>query len=210
LINLKKFMKMFKKIKYFKSLILLYFYKFFLKENDIVIDCGANVGEFIDKINKKGVKIYAFEPHPLAFKKLTEKYKNNNNIFLHKKGVYVKNDIVKFFNHKNFTNNTKWTVATSMIKEKTNIDKNNFFETEVIDFADFIKKLNKKIKIIKIDIEGVEFELLDYLIDNDVHKIVDVFFVETHERIPGMKIKYEDLKQKIKDKKIKNIKLNWI
>ncbi|MGI6314838.1 MAG: hypothetical protein ACOXZY_02940 [Patescibacteria group bacterium] len=85
-----------------------------------------------------------------------------------------------------------------------------FFETEVIDFADFIKKLNKKIKIIKIDIEGVEFELLDYLIDNDVHKIVDVFFVETHERIPGMKIKYEDLKQKIKDKKIKNIKLNWI
>lgn len=203
-------MKFFKRIKYIKSLFLLYNYKFFLKENDIVIDCGANVGEFIDKIYKKGIKIYAFEPHPVAFKSLLKKNSNNKNIVLIQKGVYYKNDKIKFYNHKNFSNTTDWTVGTSIIKEKDNIDLDNFFEVDVIDFSEFINNLDRRVKIIKIDIEGAEFDLLDSLINNNIYEKVDIFFVETHERIPGMKIKYDSLKKKIKNNKIKNIKLNWI
>lgn len=203
-------MKIFKKIRYLKSLLLLYFYKFFLNKDDIVIDCGANVGEFIDKIYKKGIKLYAFEPHPVAFESLVSKYKENEDILLFQKGVYHKNDKIKFYNHKNFSDTTDWTVGTSIIKEKQNIDINNFFEVEVVDFSEFINNLNKKIKIIKIDIEGAEFDLLESLINNNIHNKVDIFFVETHERIPGMHEKYISLKKNIKKKNIKNIKLNWI
>ena len=56
----------------------------------------------------------------------------------------------------------------------------------MIDFCDFVKGLvqkHGKINFIKLDIEGAEFEVLDSLIEQNLHENIEYLMVETHERI---------------------------
>ena len=81
---------------------------------------------------------------------------------------------------------------------------------DVIDFIGFIDSFNKRVFIVKIDIEGGEIELVNQLIDKGAHEKIDYLFVETHERkTPELLPSTLQLKKRIKQLGIKNIYLNW-
>lgn len=88
------------------------------------------------------------------------------------------------------------------------------YEVQMIDFSEFIKGLlqkHGKINLIKLDIEGAEFDVLDTFIEQNLHQNIEYIMVETHERVfdnPQEKIKA--LKEKITQKNISNIYLDWI
>ncbi len=74
-----------------------------------------------------------------------------------------------------------------------------------------ILKKHKKITLIKIDIEGAEFDVLDALIEQKLYENIEYIMVETHERFfenPSQKI--NTLKEKITQNNITNIFLDWI
>ena len=76
--------------------------------------------------------------------------------------------------------------------------------------SDFIDQLNAKIKILKIDIEGTECQLIDDLIEKKTIYNIDYIFVETHaHKIHELVEETNALKDKIKSKRINNIYLNW-
>lgn len=54
--------------------------KVVLEENDVVIDCGANIGLFSARASALGCKTYAFEPNPdvLKYLNMMNKYNKNN------------------------------------------------------------------------------------------------------------------------------------
>ena len=84
----------------------------------------------------------------------------------------------------------------------------------MIDFADFVKELvakHGKINFVKLDIEGAEFEVLDALLEQNLHENIEYLMVETHERFfDNPETKIQALKDKIKGKNITNIYLDWI
>ncbi len=62
-----------------------------------------------------------------------------------------------------------------------------------------------------MDIEGSEIDILNKIIDKDLHKKIDFIFVETHERFShSLGIETAKLKLRIKKLKIKNINLDWV
>lgn len=183
-----------------------------LSKDDIFIDCGANVGQETIPAAEIGAVVYAFEPNPFAFEELQEQTKSYGNVHLFNKAVWDRNTTMKLFLHENSDQDElHWSTGSSLLEEKGNVRKDKFVEVEVIDLTEFIKKLNKKIKVLKIDVEGSEFEILEKLIEEELYNQIEHILVETHQqKIPSLQDKYEKILKLINQRNIKNINLNWI
>lgn len=179
---------------------------------DIAIDCGACVGDVVDKLIEKNAIVYAFEPNPFSFEILEKKYQNNPDVVLINKGVWNKNDTLKLYQHTNSKDRQvdKTLVCPSIIDTNPIVDLNHYTEIEVIDLTEFIVQLNKRIKFLKIDIEGAEFDVIEKIINLDLYKEIDIIVVETHDwLIQELEPKAQLIKNLIKEKQIKNIDLDW-
>ena len=147
----------------------------------IGIDCGANVGGITENILKECDEVYAFEPNPHAFKALQDKFKNNLNVTCFNKAVLDRNDTVKLYFHENSDQNeVHWSTGSSLLEFKGNVSKDKFSEVEAVDLCEFIDSLNSKIEILKIDVEGVEYEIINKLIDTGLIYNIAKVFVELH------------------------------
>ncbi|WP_214225514.1 FkbM family methyltransferase [Pedobacter sp. B4-66] len=182
-----------------------------LKKDMIVIDCGANIGEVSFPLIDSGAKLFCFEPHPLAFKKLKQRFENVANASVYDVAVGVYEHKSKLYKHINSdTDELKYSTGSSLCSFKNNVNSEEYYEINVINLIDFIVSLSSKVFILKIDIEGAEVELVNHLIDKEVHKKIDYIFVETHEeKMPELFIPTNELKSKIKELKIRNIYTNW-
>jgi FkbM family methyltransferase len=159
-----------------------------VKHNDIVWDIGANVGFYTKKFHKlikinsrdkhlkKNGCIVAFEPDPHAIKKLKKKFYNKKNILLLR---YALSDINN--NSSEFTDD-----PSSPTNQLVDINKKDFSNQKTIKVrvakADtLIKKLNLPTpNIIKIDVEGFEFEVLNGMKKILQQKTLREIFVEVH------------------------------
>lgn len=185
---------------------------FRLNKKSLVLDCGANVGHITKLFSLTGARVIAFEPDPVAFKKLSRRSLHKKNIVCLKKGVWDKNAIIQLYTHKeSFENEASFTVGSSIIADKINVSTEKAQTIEVIDLVTFIQEQGRKIDLIKLDVEGAEIEILKKIISTGSYHLFDRMYVETHEtKIPSQIDDLEWIKQAIKDKGIKNIRLNWI
>jgi FkbM family methyltransferase len=184
-----------------------------LSEGSVIIDCGANVGNISILFAKSKAEIFAFEPDPLAFQILKQRTNGFSNITCFQKAVSTTNGTTRMFFHKERVqiNHEAYSVSSSIIGEKENIDSKNFIEIETIDLSEFINSMENKVEVVKMDIEGAEIDIIEKLIKDETYKKVHLFLVETHEnKIPGHSKKVKRLKHLLATKNIKNIKLNWI
>jgi FkbM family methyltransferase len=189
-----------------------------LDAGDCVIDCGANIGNFTELFQSMGGNVIAFEPNVYAFEILKKRFYNNNRVKCIQKGVSgIKSAGPKkmFLHEKAEENQVVYSTGSSILESKININKDNFINIELIDLChfliDFKKRVNKEIKILKIDIEGAEIELLNDLMDQDLIRDIPYVFVETHEnKIPELKHSTQKLKERIEKENYVNINLNWI
>jgi FkbM family methyltransferase len=188
-----------------------FFYLQKIKSGDLVIDCGANVGSISAIMADRGAEVYAFEPNPVAFEELRKKFTGNHKVHCSNKGVFDENTTRPLYFHEAAEEDpVKWSVGSSLMVTKQNINKEKFVLAEFVDLAEFILGLGQKVKIVKMDIEGAECQVINSLIDKGVMKKIGWLLVETHaEKIPGLQQELTALKEKIKIKKINNIDFNW-
>lgn len=143
----------------------------------IFIDLGFNKGQsvkfFYDLIpDSAEYEIHAFEPDPSNFKS----FENFNNVNFYKKAAWIRDGVVKFYlGSESFAS----TINSSKI---TNIKQDRFIETECLDICKFITDNFDKDDyiILKIDIEGAEYELLNHMLSNNCLEYINDLFVEFH------------------------------
>ncbi|MBP1935002.1 FkbM family methyltransferase [Ammoniphilus resinae] len=179
---------------------------------DIVMDCGANVGKITQKFAERGAFVYAFEPNPRAFEVLSQKFVHNPNVVCIQKGVWDRNTVISLYHHKEYDQNPlHFSESSSIYSSKINMDQQNSIKIEVIDLADFIYKINKPIKLLKMDIEGAEYYVLIKLIRTRLYLKIQKIIAETHaDRIPELRMKENELMELIRKNKVDNIDLSWI
>ncbi len=131
-------------------------FKKVVKEGDIVVDLGANLGYFTllaaKLVGPKG-KVYAFEPEPINYSLLLQNIALNgyDNVVPVPKAVSNVTGKVRFFLDK------KDTGAHTIYQPS---DKGDFIEVESVVLDEFFKDKNHPINVIKMDIEGAEMAAL--------------------------------------------------
>ena len=183
------------------------------EENSVFVDCWANVWLIIDIARFMDMEVYAFEPNPQAIKLLNKKYVNDEKVHIYPNAVSNNNWKMDFY-----TNETEiFDQWATIIKECAEIEwwKNDKVEVDIVRLSDIIKddilQSHKKIHLLKLDIEWAEFDVINDIIDEWLYNNINYIVVETHERFfKNWKQKMKDLQQKIKEKNISNIYLDWI
>jgi FkbM family methyltransferase len=147
----------------------------------IFLDCGSNRGQSIVYAKKQfgeDIEIHSFEAVPLLYDKLIDKWKTDINVKLYNNAVWDKVDTVKIYI------STEYSDASTLYLEKFDrkIDEKLFFEIESVDMSDFIKNNFNKTDyiILKLDIEGAEYDVLYHLAKTGVLDYVDELWGEWH------------------------------
>lgn len=145
---------------------------------DVVVDIGANVGLFSTYMLKSRncKKIYAVEPTKKAYDQLYETFKSESNVSLYKLALHN-------FNGKSVIKSVDDNSTISGFIDEThpyNIQNVTEEEVDVFTLKDFMlnNQLNR-VDLIKIDIEGVEYEVINCMSDQDLLKS-DRYLIEYH------------------------------
>jgi FkbM family methyltransferase len=123
--------------------------------NAIVLDLGANRGDFSKWALDRGATVIAFEPDKDVYIQLVKRLNKFNNFFPINSAVSNKTGFSKFYYHKSKKiDPIGFSVSSSLLAEKPNINNLSFNTVFCIDLGILIKEF--PIKLIKIDIEGAE------------------------------------------------------
>jgi len=179
-----------------------------IRPADIVIDCGAHIGDITQCFFDRGAIVHAFEPHPEAFAPLSSRFANEPNVRCYNQAVSKEAGRLKLYLAHD-DDSMGAVQASSLMAEKDNVSTDRFVEVEVIRLTDFLTSLGH-VRFLKMDIEGAEYDVLPDMIDAGAHRNVDFIVVETHERSMGLKPKHTALQAKIAKNRITNIDLNWL
>lgn len=154
-----------------------------LNENSLVIDLGGYLGEWTEKIyNKYSCNVYVFEPVQKYYDSIVEKFKNDDKIKAFNLGLSSVNEVVKI-KHDN---------ASSSIFIENGIEE----EIKLIKYYDFIKQNSiETIDLIKINIEGSEYELLEHIIENNLHEKIKNLQIQFHKIFDDSEEKREKIRK---------------
>ena len=182
-----------------------------LNQKSIVLDIGANIGNVSNFIlEKKGSKVFAFEPNKLCFEILARRFIDDSRVKTFNLAVSNYSGLSKLYLHQKSKGITDFNyIESSSIKnEKDNVSEINSVEVNVEHISKILSKFSY-IDLIKIDAEGSEYEIIPFLIDNK-NKIKNVL-CELHGNPQYNKNKefYDDYQNLLTSLKKSNLYNNW-
>jgi len=155
-----------------------------LNSNSTVFDLGGYKGDFASNIySKYCCNIYIFEPVKEYSNKIINRFSKNIKIKVFPFGLGAK----------------KETMSISINNDASSIF-NTGNETQIIELISFKDFLNENsidhIDLIKINIEGGEYELLNHIIESNLVSCIDNFQIQFHDFISNA----DTLRKNIQDK----------
>ena len=156
-----------------------------VKAGDLCIDLGANVGEITTRMAQTGAEVISFEPDPDAFSALTSAAGKLSNVTLIQKAAGARAEQLMLHRSAKWSaeDPTRHTAMSSLVRADDKMDAAHGVMVEVVDIIDFLTALNRDIRILKMDIEGAEWDIMQRLVDDPLMARIDCIFVETHERV---------------------------
>ena len=143
-----------------------------LRSEDVIMDIGANMGDFPLRFSRKVKAIHSYEPMPDTFEVLKLNVDSNGfqNCSIYEKAVTTNTGEISFFLNETSINAH---AGASIHKLRGRTE----FKVQSISFEDEVKRINPS--IIKMDIEGAEYDILNNVSD-DLFKNSRIFIVEIH------------------------------
>ncbi len=169
-----------------------------LTPDSIVLDIGGFKGDFAAAIsNKFKCNIHIFEPMKDHAAQIANRSKNNNKVFVHPVGVGGKSEDITIYIPEGKDEATMHP-GDSTIAGKANI--------KVVDVVEVFKNIEAThVDLMKLNIEGAEFDLLDRLIAKNLHKKVTDIQIQFHK----IDDKSEERRKNIREKLSKTHDCTW-
>lgn len=158
-----------------------------LREDSVVFDVGGYHGDWAtDIFCKYGCFVHIFEPVQKFVDIIQTRFSNNNKIFLHHYGMGAKDESIEITIDED---------ASSIIKSSENTEK-----IKLINAIKVFKDFNiEHIDLMKINIEGGEYDLLEYFIRTDLISKIHTIQVQFHEFVPDAVNKMKSIQQKLSE-----------
>ena len=148
----------------------------------------------------------------MAFARLSERFSDVPALTCFQKAVSIADGTATFYPHEHLIEDPFSTAnGSSLLDFKGNVSTANGYTVDTIDLAAYIKGIGRKVKLLKMDIEGAEIEVMNRLLDEHALGDVEHVLVETHERkIPELREPTDALRQRIVDEGLNHkISLDW-
>jgi FkbM family methyltransferase len=158
-----------------------------LNQDSIVFDLGGYIGEWSDKIQRKyDSKVYIFEPVLKYFSELKKTFELKENIKIYNFGLSDK------------TYNTE--IIHDGASSSLYLIDGEKEKIKLINFVDFIKSEEiKNIDLIKINIEGGEYDLLDFILENNLQTQINNFQIQFHKMFDDCEIRRNNIREKLSE-----------
>lgn len=156
-----------------------------LNENSVVIDLGGHQGVWSELINEKyKSKIFCFEPLSQFYEFSKHKFENIDNVLVFPLAISDTNGekIIYYIEH-----------ASSM-HDKSAL----FFNVKCITLDKIMSDNHIEfIDLIKFNIEGEEYAVLEYMIKNKLIEKCDNIQVQFHKNVANFQLRYDHIKQEL-------------
>ena len=156
-----------------------------LTEESIVFDVGGYKGDFTEKIyTRYKSNIYIFEPVNNFYNQVDSKFSNFLKIHTYNFGLSNKNQELE--------------IALSEDASSIHIKSGKTEKIKLCSIIEFLDQNNiQNINLIKINIEGGEFDLLPALIDSEIINSIDNLQIQFHTFIENAEKKREEIRKKL-------------
>lgn len=143
-----------------------------LNENSVVFDLGGYKGQWVSDIfSKYCCNVYVFEPVMAFYEAIKKRFQHNKKIRIFPFGLAEENK----------------KVVLGVDKDRSSMFKGSD-EGEVIALHSFKEFLGthqiRNIDLIKINIEGAEYDLLDFIIEEGLQTRISNIQVQFHDFVP--------------------------
>jgi FkbM family methyltransferase len=150
-----------------------------LNKESVVLDIGANIGNVSNYIlEKRESKIFAFEPNSLCCEIMNRRFLDDKRIKIYNLAVSNFSGLADFYLHEKSSGikDFGFIESSSLKNQKDNVSIKKSIKINVINISEIIAKFNK-IDLIKIDVEGSEYEIVPFLISkrNKIKKVLCEF-----------------------------------
>lgn len=159
--------------------------RYTLDTSSVVLDLGGYKGDWAAQIwNLYKPSLYIFEPYKPYCDSIKNRFNGNDKIKVFEFGLGAKKEELAFSVAEN---------ASSVFNAG---EKTEFIQIESI--SQFIRENEiKNIDLIKINIEGGEFELLEYLLDAGLITLFDNIQVQFHDFVPDAEKRMKAIQHKL-------------
>jgi FkbM family methyltransferase len=156
-----------------------------LDETSLVVDLGGYEGKFSQKIyDVYNCNIICFEPCSHFFEKIKMRFHGIDKIKIYNSGVGNLTETKVLYRCED---STSFYCKVGDHSESSNI----------ISFDSFVKNI-KKIDLLKINIEGGEYDLLDHIIQNDLQEKIINIQVQFHRNIKNCEVRRKNIQELLK------------
>lgn len=143
------------------------------------IDCGAHCGESILMAKQRfgsDTIVISFEPVPGLAKQLQNIHKDNPTVSIQNSAVWISNDVKKFHLSEQYTDGSSLLTSLNALRE------DHYIEIPCFDLSSWIKETfsDEDYIILKLDIEGAEYEVLNKMIEDGTVNMIKEFWGEWH------------------------------
>ncbi len=144
-----------------------------LHNDSVVFDVGGYTGQWAHEIAALyGCTIHIFEPVKKFADAIQNTYKNNSKMIIRNFGLSNQNEKVMMAVDENSSSHFKAGESTEQV--------------ELVDVMEYIHQNNiNKIDLMKINIEGGEYDILEALLRDGFIKNIDNIQVQFHDFVPG-------------------------
>ena len=172
----------------------------------IVVDLGANRGDFSIWAASKGAFVIAMEPDKLAFSYLVNRTSGYPNVFVLNAGAVEKTAILRLYYHVSRSKDPiGHTISSSIDINKGNVSPNHFSEILGINLGAILGELD--VFLLKVDVEGAELQLWEEI--KTRFSSINYLLMETHSA--QTKGNYSDFSTFITENQLQDRwKLDWV
>ena len=154
-----------------------------------IINCGANTGQSFELMKKyyptSSFKHYLFEPNPECIKILRKNYSDNPNVEIIDSALGVTNGKTLLYGSYNQATKTATGASTLILHNfNTQMNEQDALVVKLTSLSEFVLALSNQfnIFILKLDVEGSEYEILMDLITTKSINLIRLLYVEFHSK----------------------------
>lgn len=183
-----------------------------IRPGDLIVDCGANVGDLSSRFAATPARVIAFEASPVVFRVLQHRFSGHPRVECINKGVWDEQCKLGFSlpAKRGSSDDIDVSEGSSFLKSKHVIGQQ--VEIDCIDLPQWLLDQPSRIRLLKMDIEGAECRVIEAMLSKNVFDKIDFAVIETHEaQMPYLAEQTEAIRQELLRRGLADrIRLDWV